>query len=84
MQKEQITVSFSHHEKWELQSLMSHLHKLPEAKFSLSKNSGQQLKEDILHYFKEAKKQLEEQRAALNWVKDFFLEKQCWEGEVQQ
>lgn len=44
MQKEQISLPFSSHEKWELQSLMNHISKLPEAKFSLSKNSGEQLK----------------------------------------
>jgi hypothetical protein len=40
MQKDQIIVSFTNQEKWELQGLMSHINKLPEAKFSLSKTSG--------------------------------------------
>lgn len=58
MQKEQIAVNFSNQEKWELQSLMSYINKLPDAKFSLSKNGGEQLRQDIISYFREAKRQL--------------------------
>lgn len=57
---------------------MSYINKLPDAKFSLSKNGGEQLKQDIMSYFREAKRQLEDKNSALEWINDFFMEKQCF------
>jgi hypothetical protein len=61
---------------------MSYINKLPDAKFSLSKNVGEQLKQDILSYFREAKRQLEDKNSSLEWVKDFLVEKHCFEKQT--